>query len=112
MNDLPISDPEKRKEYLMSKIDLSNLNDDQISRVANICMEFSDAFFIPNDVLKPTPIYKHSIKLKPNVDVVFVKQYRVPFAQRDEMKRQVDNWEKLKIIQKSTSSSSDTIWLM
>lgn len=85
----PITDPVQRQKYIMSKIDLSNLSKKQIEKIGEICLEYSEAFYIPNDALKPTPVYKHSIKIKPNVDVVCVKQYRVPFAQREELERQV-----------------------
>lgn len=87
----------------MNKIDLSGLSENQIEKIAEICTECSDAFYIENDVMRPTPVYKHSIKLKPNVDVVCVKQYKVPFAQRDELQKQVESWEKMGVIRKSTS---------
>lgn len=111
-SDTPIVDPVQRQKYLMSKIDLSNLNESQVEKISEICLDYSDAFYIPNDPLNPTPVYKHSIKVKPNVDVVCVKQYRVPFAQRDELEKQVKNWEKLNIIQKSTSRFNSPLLLV
>lgn len=108
----PITDPKKRQEYIMSKMDLSGLNESQIQGISEICLEYSDAFYIPNDAFKPTPVYKHSIKIKPNIDVVCVKQYKVPFAQREELERQVKSWEKLKIIQKSTSRFNSPLLLV
>lgn len=62
--------------------------------------------------MKPTPVYKHDIKLKPNADVVCIKQYRVPFAQRDELQKQVMNWEKMGVIQKSTSRFNSPLMLV
>lgn len=110
--DKPIVNPLQRQKYIMSKIDVSNLNEQQIERISKVCFEFSEAFYIPNDLFKPTPVYKHSIKLKPNADVVCIKQYRIPFGQRDELQRQVESWEKMNIIQKSTSRFNSPLMLV
>lgn len=71
----PIVNPLQRQKYILSKVDLSGLTERQVEKIGEICSEFSDAFYIPNDVFKPTQVYKHSIKLKPNADVVCIKQY-------------------------------------
>lgn len=44
--------------------------------------------------------------------MVCVKQYRVPFAQREELNKQVKNWENMKIIQKSTSRFNSPLLLV
>lgn len=111
-NDSPMVNPLQRQSYLMNKINLSGLNKNQIDKINEICLEFSDAFYIPNDIMKPTPVYKHSIKLRPEADVVCIKQYRVPFAQRDELEKHVKNWEKMNIIQKSTSRFNSPLLLV
>lgn len=110
--DTPIVNPLLRQKYLMSKIDLSGLNESQMEKISEVCLECSDAFYIPNDLFKPTPVYKHSIKLRPNVDVVCIKQYRVPFGQREELQEHVKNWEKMNIIQKSTSRFNSPLILV
>lgn len=108
----PIIDPCLRQKIIMEKLDLGNLNDKQIEMVAELCLKFSEAFFIENDRLRPTNVYKHSIKLRPNVDSINVKQYRVPFAQREELKKHVENWEKQGIIRKSTSRFNSPLLLV
>lgn len=55
------------------------------------------------DIKKPTNAYEHYVKLKPNVDVVHTKQYRIPQAQKIEIERQVLDLQKKNIIEKSTS---------
>lgn len=72
----PITDIRKRTEILMSQSNLNNLTENQIKMIHEIFSEFSDAFYIDGDLLKTTNIYEHSFKLKPDKDVVFVRQYR------------------------------------
>lgn len=112
INYKPITDPYQRQQYLLEKLDLKNLNEYQMEEMKRICFDFSDAFYIPNDTMRPKPIYKHSFKLKPNVDAVHIRQYRVPYAQREELERQVENWEKMGIIQKSTSRFNSPLLLV
>lgn len=63
-----MTDPHDRQKYLMKNTDLTGLNESQLEKMAKIFLEYSEAFFIPNDIFKPTTIYKHTIKLKPNGD--------------------------------------------
>lgn len=102
-DDSPLTDPIERRDYLMQVLNLNGLNELQISEISEILLKYSSAFYIPNDILKPTQIYKHKIKLKPNVDTVCVKQYKIPFAQRDQARKIVLDWEKNGVIRKSTS---------
>lgn len=94
-NESPIVLPQERKDYLMKILDLNGLTQSQVKTVSEICLEYSEAFYIPNDKMNPTQIYKHSFKLKPDVDVVNVKQFRIPFVQRDELKRTIEMWKKM-----------------
>lgn len=43
--------------------------------ISDICLHYSEAFYIPNDMMRPTPIYKHIFKLKPDSEIVNVKQF-------------------------------------
>lgn len=75
-------------------------------------MEFSDAFYVEGDILTPTTAYTHSIKLKPNVDVVNVNQYRIPENHKKEIERQVRDLEEKRIIEKSTSRFNSPLLLV
>lgn len=83
-----------------------------MSYISEIFLLYSEAFYIPNDRMKPTQIYKHTIKLKPNIDAVRMKQYKIPFAQRDEARKIVENWEKNGIIRKSVSRFNSPLLLV
>lgn len=110
--DEPMTNPYDRQKYLIENTDLSGLNESQMNKMKEIFLECSEAFFIPNDIFKPTSIYKHSIKLKPDADTEYVKQFRIPFARRDELRRQVENWEKNGIIEKSVSRFNSPLLLV
>lgn len=112
LNQNVISDPNERLDYLMNKLDLNHLNEQIKQKVKQICYEYSDAFYIEGDILKPTTAYVHSIKLKPNIDTVFVKQYRIPENQKEEMEKQIADLEKKKIIEKSTSRFNSPLLLV
>lgn len=48
----PLVDPFQRQKYIMDKIDLSMMDENQIKMISEICLECSDAFYIPNDAFK------------------------------------------------------------
>lgn len=58
-------------------------------------------------------MYKHVIKLKPDANIVNMKQYRISFAQRDELKKTIEMREKNGIIRKSISRfNSPFFWYL
>lgn len=107
-----ITDRRERMEYLLSKFELGHLNNELKGKIADICYEFSDAFYIEGDKLEPTNAYVHSIKLRPNIDVVHVKQYRIPENHKVEIDRQVKDLEEKRIIEKSTSRFNSPLLLV
>lgn len=106
-----ITDKNERMEYLMDKFNLNHLNDELKEKIREICYHYSDAFYVEGDTLKPTNAYVHSIKLKPNVDVVHVKQYRIPENHKEEIERQINDLERKRIIEKSTSRFNSPLLL-
>lgn len=111
-NENQIIDKSKRLEYLMQKFDLEHLDNKAIENIKEICYECSDVFFIEGDELKPTSAYIHSIKLKPNVDTVHTKQYRIPEGHKHEIERQINELEEQDIIEKSTSRFNSPLLLV
>lgn len=107
-----VTDRNKRMEYLMDKFDLNHLNDELKGKIREICYHYSDAFYIEGDVLKPTNAYIHSMKLKPNIDVVHVKQYRIPENHKEEIERQINDLVGKRIIEKSTSRFNSPLLLV
>lgn len=102
----------ERCVQLMNKLKLEGLNHNQREEIRKICLEYSDAFYIDGDRLKTTDVYQHTIKLKPDTDTVFVKQYRIPEMQKQEVDRQINELLKNNIIEKSTSRFNSPLLLV
>lgn len=88
------------------------LNKEEQSSIENICAKYCDIFHLPGDKLTVTNVYEPSIKIKQDVTPIYVKQYRIPFSQKKEIKRQVDNMLKNDIIEKANSEWSSPILLV
>lgn len=75
-----------RLRKLISRLDVSHLSAENQRRIINLCLEFSDVFYIPEyDALKATNVLTHTVELKTEVPV-FVKQYPVPHHYKKIMK--------------------------
>lgn len=75
-----------RLRKLISLIDVSHLSHDNQNKLINLCIEFSDVFYLPEfDTLKATNVLTHTVELKTDVPV-FVKQYSVPHHYKTVMK--------------------------
>lgn len=107
-----ITNPKDRMKLIMEKINTKNLNEFQINEIQKICLEYCHAFYIEGDNLKPTNAYEHSIKLKPEVDNIFIRQYRLPETQKTEIKKQVQQLLSKNIIEKSTSKFNSPMLLV
>lgn len=97
---------------MFSKINLNHLNDEERLSIQQICAKFSDVFYLPNDKLTTTNLYSQTIQLKPNADPVYVKQYRLPCSQRNEVETQVNKMLSENIIEPSKSEWSSPILLV
>lgn len=106
------SNSHKRAEKILSKINTRDLTESQINELFGIFLEYGDAFYIEGDTLQTTDVYEHSIKLKPDVDTVFIRQYRVPETQKNEIRQQVKQLLDKNIIEKSTSKFNSPLLLV
>lgn len=107
-----ITDPYERTEIIQSKLNLLESNEAQIPSIGQLCLDYSNAFYIGGDQLKTTDVYEHSIKLRPDKDVIFVRQYRIPEIQKEEIQTQIDKLLENNIIEKSTSRFNSPILLV
>lgn len=79
----------ERVKTLFSLLNLSYLNNEEESSIANICAKFSDIFLLPGDKLNIMNLYEQNIHIKPNTSPVFCKPYRLPYSQKTEIDRQI-----------------------
>lgn len=103
---------QNRVKTLLSRLQLQTLNIEERVTIQNLCAKFSDIFYLPGDKLTTTDIYTHSISLKPNVNPVYIKPYRLPHAQKNEIQKQLNQMLDEGIIEKCTSEWSSPILLV
>jgi hypothetical protein len=103
--------PERVKK-LIDMVDLSGMTSEEKDSVRAICAKYSDVFYMENDPMTSTHIYRQSIRLKPNANPIYVKPYRIPHSQRQEIEKQVNQMLKDDIIEESRSEWSSPILLV
>lgn len=101
-----------RVKKLFSLMKLKHLNNEEQETIENICAKYSDIFYLPGDQLTTTDIYTHTISVKSKTNPVFSKQYRLPYSQKDEVKRQINKMLEEGIIEPSKSDWSSPILLV
>jgi hypothetical protein len=94
-----------RVEKLLNLLNTDNLNKEENMSVQKICAKYFDVFYLENDPLTVTNMYKQSIKLQNNATPVYIKPYRLPHSQNDEIHKQVDKMLRDDIIEEAKSSS-------
>lgn len=109
---IEIFNEEERKEYLMNNLKIEKCSKDQIAEIEKICKKFSKAFYIPGDPFKHTEVTQHVIKLKPNTNPIFTRQYKIPHAQQQEVEKQLKELEQKGIIEKSNSAWNSPLILV
>lgn len=103
---------ERVKKLLnLLKINLYLNNEEQTS-IENICVKFADIFHMPGDKLSITNLYKESIQLKENSTPTYVKPYRLPHSQKDEINKHIEKMYEQGIIESAQSEHSSPILLV
>lgn len=102
----------ERVRKMFSLLDLSHLNLEERRSIQNICAKFCDIFYLPGDKLTVSNIYEPEIKLKPNVSPSYIKPYRLPRSQREEISNQVTKLLSENIIEPSCSAWSSPVLLV
>lgn len=102
----------ERVRKMFKFLDLSHLNLEERKSIQNICAKFSDIFHLPGDKLTVSNIHEAEIKLKPDVCPSYVKPYRLPRSQRDEISSQVNKLLFEKIIEPTCSEWSSPVLLV
>lgn len=101
-----------RVKQLFSYVNFSHMNDEEQISIGNLCAKYADIFYLPGDKLSTTDIYTHTITLKPGTTPFFSKQYRLPHAQKHEVKQQIDEMVKEGIVEPSKSEWSSPVLLV
>lgn len=68
-----------------------------------LCEEFDDVFYLENDTLTVNNFYQQKLNLKDN-EPVYTRNYRLPYAHKEEIARQVEKLSRDQLIEASESN--------
>jgi transposase InsO family protein len=92
-----------RAKEVLKRLSLDHLNDEERQQIEKICTDYHDIFHLQDEVLTSTPVVQHEIRLEPGTQPVNIKPYRLPEAQKQEARRQVEELKRGGIIEESNS---------
>ena len=101
----------ERVDKVLDLIDTTSLNAKKKS-IEKICAKYADVFYLEGDPLTVTNLYKQKINLKQGASPVYVKPYRLPHAQKINIRNHVDKMKKKGILEEATSEWSSPILIV
>lgn len=101
-----------RVRQLFKEVKLDHLNVEERKEVMNIIVKYADVFHLPEDKLGTCNVYKQGLEIKPGTVPAYTKPYRVPFEQREEVKRQINKMIEDDIVEPAASPWSAPILIV
>lgn len=101
---------ENRESKLLSQLDIEVpvfVKDD----ITNLCKKYSDIFGLKSDKLSTNNFYKQKLNLVDHMPV-YIKNYRTPMTQKQDINRQVHKMLQDGIIEPSTSEYNSPVLLV
>lgn len=98
-----------RVDKVLDMINTKSLTTEELSSIEKICAKYADIFHLDGDPLTVTNIYRQKIRLKEGASPVYVKPYRLPHAQKDEIHRLVEKMQQEGIIEEARSEWSSPL---
>lgn len=80
-------------------------------KLIHLCSQYADVFALPGDRLTVNNFYSQKLRTKSDAPV-YVKNYRLPHTQKEEINRQVENLLKNDLIEPSVSSYNSPLILV
>ncbi|KAL4100717.1 hypothetical protein QTP88_020751 [Uroleucon formosanum] len=96
---------ENRIQLIKDAIKWDHMNREEKEAMEHLCNEFSDIFFLEGDKIRPTEAVIHEIKTPGVSQPIYQRSYRLPYAQKAEIDKQVDH-----LIQDGIISPSESPW--
>lgn len=100
----------KRQEEL-TEILLSKAPPYNKEELTQLCMEFVDIFFLKGDKISYNNFYEQQIHLTDDIPI-YIKQYKIPHAHKEEMKRQVKEHLEGDLVEPSMSPYNNPVLLV
>lgn len=108
---LSIEQHTNNREDALMKILSKNIPEYAPQSLSKLCKSYADIFTLPGDIHSVNNFYKQKLTLS-DESAVYVKNYRYPHSQKDEINNQVSDMLKNKIIEPSTSNYNSPIILV
>lgn len=103
---------ETRTQKLIEILAKSYPKDEKLHNKLNkLCAEYADIFALETDTMTVNNFYSQDIKIK-STEPVFTRNYRTPYTQKQEIKRQVEKLIKNDLIEASCASYNSPIILV
>ena len=100
-----------RRKEIQNNLRLNHLNGEERDHVLRLCLKYPEIFFLEGDRLTFTNEIKHEINLH-DPKPVFTKNYRYPYAHKQEVKEQINKMLDQGIIRPSDSPWSAPVWVV
>ena len=92
-----------RAEKVVERLRTDHLNREEKRSLLELCFDYQDVFYLPEDRLSCTNAVKHTIPLELGTTPINTRPYRLPESQKEEVDRQVKQLLEEGIIAKSDS---------
>lgn len=112
MTNVEVNQTQRTNDKVPDYLQVGHLTKEEKSVIYSVCNEYRDIFYLPGDKLTSTKSIAHEIPLLQNAGPVHVKPYRIPFAQKEEVDRQVNKMLNDEIIRPSSSPFNAPILLV
>lgn len=103
---------DNRVRELLNELKLEHLNKEEKREITNIVAKYADVFQLTGDKLGTCNVYKQQLQIKPGSVPSYSKPYRVPFEQREEVKKQINKMLEDDIIEAAASPWSAPILIV
>ena len=101
-----------RVEKLLKLLNTDGLTREEKLSIDKICAKYADVFCLENDSLTVTNICKHKIQLQEGATPTYVKPYRLPYAQKQEINEQISKMLNDGIIEPAVSEWSSPLLIV
>lgn len=100
----------ERTKLLLTELS-KNVPNQYKDKILPLCNEFSDIFALESDKMTVNNFYTQNFRVKDDTPV-YVKNYRLPYTQRDEIDKQVEKLLKNELIEPSCAEYNSPILLV
>jgi hypothetical protein len=94
-----------RARDILAQLRIDHLNADERKILMGTCSDFSDIFYLPGNKLSSTGAVQHSINVEAGMHPINTRPYRLPEAQKGEVRREVQ-----KLLQEGIIEESNSPW--